>query len=172
MEETKVTTNQTMNIDLPISDKVRYTINGREDKYIELNPGDMGIIARFDEMIPVLNGIVEKYEKLKLETKENDSEEDFTKALHVYSEGFREIESSMRDAVNKLFDYDVCSVCAGGGSMLDPYNGEYRFIVILQTLLGMYGDTISAELKKMSTRLHKHTDKYKPKDHQTTSRKK
>ena len=151
------------NIELNISEKTRYTINGNKDKYIELNPGDAGIIARLGDMIPVINGLVSKYETLmdsesSVETLEED--------MASFSTNFKTLDSELRDIVNTLFDYDVCSVCASGGSMFDPYGGEYRYAVIITTLLGMYEDTLSKEMNKLLAKMKKHTDKYTPKDHQ------
>ena len=159
----KTTTN---NINLNISDKVRYTINGNTDKYIELNPGDFGIVARLGDAIPILNGLVEKYEKLAVD----DSEKDMDKAMSTFSIQFKEIDSEIRKAINILFDYDVSAVCASGGSMLDLQDGEYRFSVIITTLLQMYEDTISEEMDKMINKMKKHTDKYTAQDHQKKKR--
>ena len=159
----KTTTN---NINLNISDKVRYTINDNPDKYIELNPGDFGIVARLGDTIPILNGLVTKYENLAMD----DSEDDIDKALTTFSTQFKEIDSEIRKAINILFDYDVSAVRAGGGSMLDLQDGEYRFSVIISTLIEMYADTISKEMDKMLNKMKKHTDKYTTQDHQKKKR--
>lgn len=151
--------NTTNNIQMNISDKTRYTINGNKDKYIELNTGDVGIIARMGEVIPTINGLVDKYENLIGNT---DDEQDFM----AFSKAFSDIDKELRDVTNLLFDYDVCSVCASGGSMLDMCNGEYRFTEIITTLISMYQDTISAESKKLMSKMKKHTDKYTTQDHQ------
>ena len=60
------------NIDLALRKKERFTINGNEDKYIELNTGDTGISARFADAIPKINEWVDKVETLSFDT---DSEE-------------------------------------------------------------------------------------------------
>ncbi len=151
--------NTTNNIQMNISDKTRYTINGNKEKYIELNTGDVGIIARMGEVIPTINGLVDKYENLIGNT---DDEQDFM----AFSKAFSDIDKELRDVTNLLFDYDVCSVCASGGSMLDMCNGEYRFTEIITTLISMYQDTISAEAKKLISKMKKHTDKYTTQDHQ------
>lgn len=156
----KTTTN---NIQMNISDKTRYTINGNKDKYIELNPGDVGIVARLGDAIPIINGLVAKYEALSVEEIPEDEPMDVT--MQTFSTNFKQMDSELRSIVNNLFDYDVCAVCAGGGSMFDPLDGEYRFSVIISTLLTMYEDTISKEMEKMVNNMKKHTDKYTAQDH-------
>ena len=160
----KTTTN---NINLNISDKTRYTINNNPDKYIELNPGDMGITARLSAVIPKLNKLIEEYDKLALNA---DSETATDDDMLSFNEAYNNIDLQLREAVNYLFDYDICSVCASGGSMMDLYDGEFRFSVIINTLIQMYEDTISEEMEKMSKKINKHTAKYTTQDHQKKKR--
>lgn len=160
-------TKQLNNIDLNISTKVRYTINGNEDMFIELNPGDMGITARLGEAIPKLNTLSARYESLVPSEDEDVSTDE---SLTKFGEQFSAIDSEMRQIVNELFDYDVCSVCANGGSMLDLQDGEYRFSVIVNTLLTLYEETISEEIDKLTKKMKKRTDKYTTKDHQRRSK--
>ena len=52
------------NIQMNVSGRQKYTINGDETKFIMLNPGDMGVVARLGDAIPVLNGFAEQYDDL------------------------------------------------------------------------------------------------------------
>lgn len=149
------------NINLNISDKQKFTINGDESKYIMLNPADMGIVARLGDAIPILNNLATQYEELMIA---DDSDKDITDVMKEYSTKFKNIDSEARRAVNILFDYDVSSVCASGGSMMDVWDGEYRFSVIITTLMDMYENTISKEMDKMVKKMKSHTDKYTPQD--------
>lgn len=150
-------------ITLQISEKKRYTINGNKDKYIELNPNDMGIVARAEDAIPKLNDLDNKYQSLFTNAEDEDS-------ISKFSEAFKGIDADIRQIINEVFDYDICSVCADGGSMLDLQDGEYRFVVIMTTLLPLYETTISQEVDKLVKKMHKHTDKYTTKDHQRKSK--
>ena len=152
------------NINLDISEKSRYTINGNPDKYIELNPNDVGIIARMGTIIPTLNGLVDKYENL-MTTSGDEENATAEESIIKFSKNFIEIDSQMREAINTLFDYDVCSVCISGGSTLDIKNGAFVFSIVINTLIQMYEDTITAEMQKMVDKIKKHTDKYTPQDH-------
>jgi hypothetical protein len=151
----------TRNIQLNISNKVKYTINGDESKFIELNPKDFGISARFGESVPRLNALADQFESLSPSEEEKDDD-----YLVRFAESFRRIDEEIRQIINFLFDYDVCSVCASDGSMLDLQDGEYRYSVIINTLFQLYEDNISTEMKKMEAAMKKHTDKYTTKDHQ------
>ncbi len=148
------------NIDLNIGLKTEYTINGNKDLVIKLNTSDMGIIARLDETIPKLNELESQYAELFEDNNDNAEE-----ALGVFTTKFKELDKEARDIVNYLFDYDICSVCASGGTMFDLQDGEYRFAVILETLLNLYTDTIQSELNKRLAKMKKRTEKYVNKDH-------
>lgn len=156
----------TKNINLDISEKSRYTINGNADKFIELNPADMGLIARLGDCVPKLNELAVQYEELLM----HDDSGDINAEMQKFSETFKKIDAEMRSIINYLFDYDVCSVCANGGSMLDLQNGEYRFSVIISTLLTLYEDVITEETTKLANKMKKHLDKYTPKDRQSKKR--
>lgn len=148
------------NIDLNIGLKTEYTINGNKDLVIKLNTSDMGIISRLDETIPKLNDLESQYAGLFEDNNDNAEE-----SLSVFTTKFKELDKEARDIVNYLFDYDICSVCASSGTMFDLQDGEYRFVVILETLLNLYSDTIQSELDKRLAKMKKRTEKYVNRDH-------
>lgn len=148
------------NIDLNIGLKTEYTINGNKDLVIKLNTSDMGIISRLDETIPKLNDLESQYAGLFEDNNDNTEE-----ALGVFTTKFKELDKEARDIVNYLFDYDICSVCASCGTMFDLQDGEYRFAVIIETLLNLYTDTIQSELDKRLAKMKKRTEKYVNRDH-------
>lgn len=157
----KATTN---NINLNISIKQDYTINGNPNLVIKLNPGDMHIITRLNEIIPQLNELETKYQELfNAEPDENDVDT----TLATFSTGFKELDNRTRELVNYLFDYDVCGVCANGGSMFDLQDGEYRFSVIINTLMTLYEETITEETQKMLNKMKKRVEKYTNRDHKS-----
>lgn len=147
------------NIDIDIREKERFTINGDENKVIELNTADMSIISRYSVAIPKLNALADRMDNLAVE---GDSDED----IEAFGKEFEDINNGVREVINEIFDYDICSVCAKDGSMFDLSNGEYRFIVIIDTLFSLYDKTITEESKKLQKRIKSHTAKYLPKDHQ------
>lgn len=148
------------NIDLNIGLKTKYTINGNEDLFIMLNPNDMGILARLDEVLPRLNSFDETYRDLF-----NTDAEDAEAGISKFTSGLKELDAEVRDIINYLFDYDICAVCASSGTMFDLQDGEYRFFVIIDTLLTLYTDTIHSELDKRVAKMKKRTEKYVNRDH-------
>lgn len=152
------------NIDLAISKKERYTINNEEDRVIELNPSDMHILTRYSESIPKLNECVEKYSSVELE---DDSDEAMVNA----GKAFRELDNSIKEIIDYVFDYPVSEVCSYGGSMFDLQDGRFRFEVIIDTLFSIYDKHIDEESKKMQKRMRTHTDKYLPQDRKRKSTK-
>jgi hypothetical protein len=159
----KTTTN---NIELNISSKREYTINGDKSKILKLNPNDMGIIARTSDAIAMINELETDYTKLFNEPEEKTSDDmPSDVALTQFSTKFKQLDAGIREAVNFLFDYDVCSVCADEGSMFDLQDGEYRYAVIIDTLMPLYADTITEETNKMITKMQKKVEKYVNRDH-------
>ena len=150
----------TNNVVLNISTKKDYTINGDKTKIIKLNPNDMHILSRLEEVIPKLNSMEEKYSNLF--TTDTEQTED---KFQEFTSRFKELDTEMREIVNYLFDYDICGVCADGGSMFDLQDGEYRYVVIVNTLLTLYEDTITAETNKMLNKMKKKVEKYTNRDH-------
>lgn len=158
----------TNNIELNVSTKKEYTINGNPDLVIKLNPNDIGIIARIDEAVPMINELEDKYRGLftaPVEDENGNPIQPDDETLSKFSKGFKEIDAGIRDAINFLFDYDVCSVCARDGSMFDPQDGEYRYSVIITTLISLYEDTITVETNKVLDKMKKRVEKYTAQDH-------
>ena len=66
----------------------------------------------------------------------------------------------MRNIVDDIFDFSVCDICCDGGSMFDPIGGQLRFEYIIEKLSKLYEGTIAEEMKRVQTKLNKHTAKY------------
>ena len=156
-----INTQTVIDISLDIQTKRKYRINGDDNLIIELNPGDMGIIARYQHAMPKINSLMEKADAVEF----SDEVDIDDPAIGQ----FKEINAEIRDIVNEIFDYDVCSVCADGGSMFDMCNGKLRFEELIEQLFSLYDKTINAEFKKVQKRMQKHTDKYLPQDHRKKS---
>lgn len=143
-------------IDLSLSDirKKRIRINQDDDRVLELNTSDMNIIVRLKEALPKLRELAvnaANFSETNTETEEG---------LNALAEKLKETDDNMRELVDYIFDSNVSELCAGDGSMYDPFNGKFRFEYILEALTGLYESNINAEYSKMSKRLASHTDKY------------
>lgn len=134
-------------IDLSATKKKRFRINGDNDKILELNTSDMGIVARLEEAYP----------KLEDKMKEISQMDDSTRG---YSSKLRAADEEMSDMIDYIFAANVSELCKDGGTMYDPYNGTYRFEHIISTFIQQYENNLQAEYKKIQERLRKHTGKY------------
>ena len=143
--------NNIIDIDLSVTRKKRFRIDGDDSRIIELNTSDMTILSRLDECERRLKALAESANTDL--TGEDDSDVDVVTRLLA-------TDKEMRDIIDYLFDSPVADICAPDGSMYDPFNGKYRFEHILETLFTLYEQNISDEIKKMRKNVRKHTDKY------------
>lgn len=148
----------TNNITLNVQKKEKFTINNEEDRFVELNTNDMSILARYGESIPKINDAINKMEELNVEGEDDE-------AIIEFSTKFKELDQSIRDIVDYIFDYPVSEPCAYGGSMFDLQDSNFRFETIIETLFNLYDADITSESQKLQKRIKSHTDKYLPKDH-------
>ena len=137
-----------IDIDLSITKKKQFRIDGDDNRIIELNTSDMTIIERLNEVYPKLESLSAKTSELS-----SDDIEGGIKAL-------KEVDNEMRELLDYVFDSPISSVCAPDGSMYDLFNGEFRFEHIITVLLNLYEDNISKEFNNMEKRINKHTAKY------------
>lgn len=137
------------NISLGLGKK-KFTIDGDENKVIYLDPSDMGILPRIKQYGADAEVILGKLK-------------DVTEGELI--DKMNEVDKELREAVNTLFDYDVCSVCVPKGTLLDAINGQFKFEIIVDGLSKVYADTITAEMQAVTKKMSEHTKKYtnKPK---------
>lgn len=137
-----------IDIDLSVTKKKQFRIDGDDNRIIELNTSDMTIIERLNEVYPKLESLSARTAELS-----DDDVEGGIKAL-------KNIDKEMRELLDYTFDSPISSVCAPDGSMYDLFNGEFRFEHIITVLLNLYEDNISKEFNNMEKRINKHTAKY------------
>lgn len=145
------TSNNIIDIDLSVTRKKRFRIDGDDNRIIELNTSDMTILNRLDESERRLRELADSTNTDL--TGDDKSDKDIVSKL-------LETDKEMRDIIDYLFDSPVADICAPDGSMYDPFNGKYRFEHIMETLFTLYEQNISDEIKKMRRNVQKHTDKY------------
>ena len=138
-------------IDFSILKKKSFQVG---DKTLELDTSDLKMIVRFEKMYPVLLEEGSKIADLEQYVNENSIE------LDKIADALDSVDNAMRDAIDYIFDSNVCEICVDHGSLLDPINGEYRFEHIIDTLLPLYEKNLQDETKKIQTRVKKYTDKY------------
>ena len=137
-----------IDIDLSVTKKKQFRIDGDDSRIIELNTSDMLIIERLNEVYPKLESLSAKTAELS-----SDDIDGGVKAL-------KDIDKEMRELLDYSFDSPISSACAPDGSMYDLFNGEFRFEHIITVLLNLYEENITKEFNSMEKRINKHTAKY------------
>lgn len=155
------TTTDIIDIDLSAIRKKRFRIDGDDNRIIELNTSDLSILPRLKETYPKLmelNKQVSEMSKSTPESDDTDGVEDsrFDNVIDTLTN----VDKSMRELIDYIFDSNVSEVCAPSGSMYDPINGQCRFEHIISCLTNLYETDMSAELDKLSQRTDKYTSKY------------
>lgn len=143
-------------INLSAIRKKRFRIDGDSNRYLELDTSDMGIITRLDNLYPRLQKLAQDAAVKQLDKEETENE----RALTKISQALVKIDAQMRQIVDDIFDSNVSEMCVPSGTMFDPFNGVFRYEHIIDVISALYKDNIKTEIKKMSTRMKKHTAKY------------
>lgn len=154
--------NGIVDVDLSVIEKKKFRINGDNNKILELNTSDMGIIVRLEDAYPKLMELQEEVAKLADINDDMDTDEDADnrKLLSAAASKLKEIDGAMRETIDFIFQSNVSEICGSEGSMYDPIDGTFRYEHIISTLIKLYRNNIDAEFKKMKDRINKHTSKY------------
>ena len=148
--------NNIVDIDLSVTNKKQFRIDGDDDRIIELNTSDLSILSRIQNSYPKLDELSMKATKMSSETEDIENEEGQQKLVKILDE----IDTDMRTILDYVFDSEVSSKCAPTGTMFDMFNGEFRYEHIMDTLIKLYENNIDEEYKLMSKKIKKRTSKY------------
>ena len=149
---------QFIDIDLKPIQKRRIRIDGDNNRVVEINTTDMGIVTRLNEVYPKLQELEKEYGNLEVVFDENGAITD--ESFSAMGEALKDIDIKMRDYIDEIFDSDVSAKCAPTGNMFDPINGMYRFEYILDALGSLYEEEIAKNIQKRKESVTKHTAKY------------
>jgi hypothetical protein len=130
-----------IDIDLSEIRKQRIRINGDDSKILEFNTADLGILGRLQESYEQFRSLAGQYADIVAENSQD-------LATNIGS-----IDGKIRELVDYIFNAPVSSVCCSDGTMLDPYNGKYKFEYIVDKLIQLFGDHIRDEYQKMDKRI-------------------
>ncbi len=151
-EEKNIPAEEPIDIDLSVTRRKNFRINGDNNRVISLNTSDIGIVARLQDEYEKLRELSLKAQDI-LEENNDDSAISFLTAL-------KDIDGEMRKGIDYIFDSNVSEVCAPEGTMYDPFDGKFRFEHIIDVLTTLYENNLNEEFKRMSARINKHTSKY------------
>ena len=146
------TQNDIIDINLDSIRKKRIRINQDDSKILELDTTDLNIVDRFRKKYDEMVALVEDSFKNIATTEDSD--------VDKLGESITDVDTKMRRIIDEIFNSNVSELCASSGSMLDPINGKFRFEHIFEVLIPLYENDITNELRKLNTRVQKHTSKY------------
>lgn len=154
-------TNDIIDVSLSGARKKKIRIDGDDNRILELNTSDLNLLVRLREVYPELTAL-SKEAFSNWPDEEIPEDTDFMSDPNVSkaTEILKETDAKMRDLIDYIFDSNVSEVCAPSGSMYDPVGGKLRYEHIVDCLSALYEKDISMEMKKISKRVQKHTDKY------------
>ena len=152
-EEKNIPAEEPIDIDLSVTRRKNFRINGDNSRILSLNISDMGMFARLEEEYKNLKDLSLEAQNVM---EEDDSEESSLKSLAK----LKDIDAELRQRIDNIFDANVCGVCAPDGTLYDPFDGKFRFEHIIEVILGLYEGNLVAEYKKMEQRINKRTGKY------------
>lgn len=149
-------------LDLRLSGRKRFRIDGDDSRVLELNTSDLNLITRLRSAYPQLKDIAQNAFKDLPDAVIEDENYDFMEdeATSKLSEALHDADTKMRSLLDYIFDSNVSELCAPHGSMFDPVNGKLRFEHIIDTLAPLYETDISTEMSKVTANVSKHTAKY------------
>lgn len=146
-----------IDVDLSAIKKQKFRINGDNNKILELNTSDMGLMTRLDEMYPKLIDLQNEVISL---ADENDGADD-TSLLSSTAKKLKKIDNDMRETLDYIFQANVSETCGSEGSMYDPIDGVFRYEHIIETLTKLYENNLNNEFQKMKARVDKLASKHR-----------
>ncbi len=146
------TNNDVIDISLSSIRKKRFRIDGDDSRILELDTSDLSILSRIREAYPKLQ---ELNDKAVSDWAHRDNE-DYDATVDILTN----IDSEMRKLIDYIFDTNASELCAPTGTMYDPIGGQFRFEHIITTLSALYETNINSEVKQLSERVQKYTNKY------------
>lgn len=169
--EEKLVQSGVVDIELGSLRKQRFRINGDNNRILELNTSDMGIITRLSELYPKLQELADKASLIGADEEDaSDDPEKFKGQIDKMGAQLKEIDAGMRDYIDKLFDANVSEICAPYGTMYDIVDGQFRYDNIIDSITKLYEANIEKETASLKSRLMKKAEKYLPQDRKKSTK--
>ena len=152
-----------IDLDLSVTRKKRFRFDKDDSRIVDLNTSDMTIVSRINNIYPKLQELQKKVSILAdgVDVDTEDAElEDILKNTGTIADRLHELDDTMRNLIDEMFDAPVSKAAAPDGSMYDLFNGSFRYEYIINVLLAQYEENINAESNKLMAKLKSHTDKY------------
>jgi len=161
VKDTEVANSNIMDIDLSITEKKKFRINGDPNKILELNTSDITIANRLSAAYTKLDKLTKNAQQMAATPLDpNSSEEEQLKSITTFGEQLKTIDQEMRSILDELFDAPVSKVCAPDGSLFDIFGGQFRYEHIIEVLSKLYNNNFNEEFNRVKLRIQQKTQKY------------
>ena len=147
---------QVIDLQIAPTKKRKIRINGDQTRILELDLSDMGIVGRLKTAYKDLQALSKKVAALGDDLDKETTEE----TLEVMDSKLKALDAEMRQKIDYLFNSNVSEVCLPDGTMYDPWEGEFMYEHIIESLAKLYENNLDAEFEKIKKRVDKHTRKY------------
>lgn len=129
-----------------------YAINGDENRVIRINTSDYALLDRLVEAYKRIESI----EKPDAPAAAADSP---VEKVAAAAKVINDIESQIRDAIDYIFNTDVCSAAFGAQSALSSIGGVPLYERFLNALLPVVTSDIKSEMAAHKERVGRYTEK-------------
>ena len=143
------------NINIDVGSRKRFTIDGDENRILELNTNDMGIFSRLDDFDQNVTAAFKEFDDFQSQEIEKD---DWN--VVKLGEALKKLDTTIREQFDRLYDTNFSEVVVPHGTMIDLINGEFRFQKLNDVFSTIYEKQFSKELKAQNEKIKKHTEKY------------
>lgn len=120
----------------------RLEINGDENRIITINPTDIAVIKRYNEVIPQLDELSEKYKEIPQE-----------KTVEAISE----LDKKAREFIDYIIGSPVSETVFGTANCLSYAGGQTIFENFLTAYMNYMTPAIKSEYEKSKKRIEKYT---------------
>lgn len=120
----------------------RLAINGDENRIITINPTDIAVIKRYNEVIPQLDELSEKYKEIPQE-----------KTVEAISE----LNKKAREFIDYIIGSPVSETVFGTANCLSYAGGQTIFENFLTAYMNYMTPAIKSEYEKSKNRIEKYT---------------
>lgn len=124
----------------------RLSINGNENRIITINPTDIAVIKRYNEVIPQLDELSEKYKEVPQE-----------KTVEIISE----LDKKAREIIDYIIGFPVAETVFGTANCLSYAGGQTIFENFLTAYMEYMKPEIKAEYERSKKRIKKYTNQLK-----------
>lgn len=155
------------NIDLGFStNKKRFSVGGDTSKIIEFDPSDIGVANRLAKSMSKFKELENQWIELNESANKisENSDEINTDDTEDFSKKFDNLEKSIKEIIDYVFDGDVADKLLGNSSAFSPVNGLFKYEHIINAMIKCYEKNIQDEApkfdaRKVNTYAHKYIKK-------------